>query len=498
MIVNKRQITKEQDPGGRGARLSALSMYAEGPTDNITLVEFEDYAFDRLRLLTTIDMARAKGLKGEQLATKIREAIKKYMPLSQPGLQKDYYSHFILRLAYCRTEDLRRWFLQNETELFKWRFQHNPPDDLNRWLANNGLHYEAISRSERDEIASELEAMARCRREEYSSQQEYYKVRFEEVVDLIRQRRVYLRAGYAYVPQTDLVSIIATRVRAFLSKQLSMHARTWPALREEEADRIAGFLERLATSYVGNDDFADGAKSSGVKANLADLPSLSRRSMPLCMSNMYTKLVETHHLKHKARNQLGLFLKGIGLTLEESYQVWRANFIKDPAMTAEKWQKEYAYGIRYNYGVEGKRVNWSPHSCMKIISETGTNAAVGEHHGCPFKTFDEPQLRAQLQQMGVGGSDVAFILERVRGQHFQVACGKYFEAKHKGSALIETELGGISHPNEYFKESMKFYGEGSEGAAAASGSAAPVAADAAADAAGSAVDVPMPEAVPVA
>jgi hypothetical protein len=310
------------------------------------------------------------------------------------------------RRALCRapwrSEDLRRWFLQNETELFKWRFQHNPPDDLNRWLANNGLHYEAISRSERDEIASELEAMARCRREEYSSQQEYYKasrrplltpprhhvahissathdpsqrlarspalasavaldaradgralmvpqVRFEEVVDLIRQRRVYLRAGYAYVPQTDLVSIIATRVRAFLSKQLSMHARTWPALREEEADRIAGFLERLATcapratlepqrptaiifgvstelrrhaagdidavactpsavrvdgqppspqidervracvcaAYVGNDDFADGAKSSGVKANLADLPSLSRRSMPLCMSNMY-------------------------------------------------------------------------------------------------------------------------------------------------------------------------------------------------------------------
>ena len=41
--------------------------------------------------------------------------------------------------------------------------------------------------------------------------------------------------------------------------------------------------------------------------------------MPLCMSNMYNKLVETHHLKHKARNQLGLFLKGIGLTLEESY-----------------------------------------------------------------------------------------------------------------------------------------------------------------------------------
>ena len=102
----------------------------------------------------------------------------------------------------------------------------------------------------------------------------------------------------------------------------------------------------------------------------------------------------------KARNQLGLFLKGVGLTVEESYAVWRGNFIKDPAMTAEKWQKEYAYGIRYNYGLEGKRTNWSPHSCMKIISETGSNPAAGEHHGCPFKTFDEQQLRAQLQQVG--------------------------------------------------------------------------------------------------
>ena len=70
-----------------------------------------------------------------------------------------------------------------------------------------------------------------------------------------------------------------------------------------------------------------------------------------------------------------------GLTVEESYAVWRGNFTKEVGMTAEKWQKEYAYGIRYNYGLEGKRTNWSPHGCMRIISETGTNPAAGEHHG---------------------------------------------------------------------------------------------------------------------
>ena len=319
-----------------------------------------------------------------------------------------------------------------------------------------------------------------------------WQVRFEEVVDLIRQRRVFLRAGYAYVPQSDLVSIVATRVRAFLSKQLSMHARAWPALREEEAERLSTFLEQLATSYVGGDDYADGAGKSGVKVSPADLQNLAKRSMPLCMSNMYHKLTETHHLKHKARNQLGLFLKGIGLTVEESYQVWRGNFVKDPAMSAEKWQKEYAYGIRYNYGLEGKRTNWSPHSCMKVISETGTNPLAGEHHGCPFKTFDEAQLRAQLQQMSVSVSDIHFILDKAKNQHFQVACGKYFEAKHKGSTLIETELGGITHPNQYFDESMKFYGtaDGTVDANKTKGTAAAAGPSASAES-------PMPEAMPV-
>ena len=391
-------------------------------------------------------MNRAKGFKGEQLESAIRKARDLYMPLNHAGLRKDYISHFILRLAYCRrhaarpatrkrellssrvfgvplpimrarprhrhlssgviaravrSEDLRRWFLQNEIELFKWRFQNNPPSDINGWLAANGLKYEAISREEAGVLAPKLKEMADARREgKGEERQEHYKVPFEEVIDLIRQRRVFVRAGFAYVPQTDLVSIVATRVRAHLSKQLSTMARLWPTIRQEESDRLAGFLEALATQYVGADDFSE-SKSSGLKASAGDLPMLAKRSMPPCMANMYAKLNETHHLKHKARNQLGLFLKGIGLTVEESYQVWRGAFTKDPAMSAEKWQKDYAYGIRYNYGLEGKRVNWSPHSCIKIISETGTNAAVGEHHGCPFKTFDEAQLRAQMQQMGV-------------------------------------------------------------------------------------------------
>ena len=175
------------------ARLSALSMYPIPPTEKLTVTEFEDFAYDRLRrawpglessaprgpppspldacapcpssrpiaVLSSIDMAKAKGFKGKQMNDKIRDYRDKYMPLTPAGLRKDLYSHFILRLAYCQTEDLRRWFLQNETELFKWRFANNPPEDISAWLASNGLRYEAISKDEVITHMSKLKEVTR-------------------------------------------------------------------------------------------------------------------------------------------------------------------------------------------------------------------------------------------------------------------------------------------------------------------------------------------------
>lgn len=35
-------------------------------------------------------------------------------------------SHFVLRLAHCRGEELRRWFLAQEGELFAARFRDEP------------------------------------------------------------------------------------------------------------------------------------------------------------------------------------------------------------------------------------------------------------------------------------------------------------------------------------------------------------------------------------
>ena len=46
--------------------------------------------------------------------------------------KNDNISHFVCRLAYCRNEELRKWFLQQEARLFNVRVQRA---DANKVLA---------------------------------------------------------------------------------------------------------------------------------------------------------------------------------------------------------------------------------------------------------------------------------------------------------------------------------------------------------------------------
>ena len=46
------------------------------------------------------------------------------------------------------------------------------------------------------------------------------------------------------------------------------------------------------------------------------------------MRHLHESLRRDHHLRHFGRLQYGLFLKSIGLTLEQALTFWRAEFTK--------------------------------------------------------------------------------------------------------------------------------------------------------------------------
>lgn len=126
------------------------------------------------------------------------------------------------------------------------------------------------------------------------------------------------------------------------------------------------------------------------------------------------------------------------------YSFWRQEFVK--MMDLDKFEKTYAYNIRYNYGKEGQQRNWAPWSCLKVIA-----SPVGpqDTHGCPFKTLDANGLRAKLSVYGFSSVHTQEIVAYASKGHYQLACGHYFAVMHN-----TPNDESITHPNAYYEKSQ--------------------------------------------
>jgi len=191
----------------------------------------------------------------------------------------------------------------------------------------------------------------------------YYKVHFSKVLELVESRRVFLSKGMAYVHRTDMVSYILTFFREHLSKALALTAKGFQP-RRAGYEAITPVIETLRSSrqYLGRDYKID---PNSEKIDINTIDTVAERSFPLCMRTMHRHLRAHHHLKHTARLQYGLFLKGLGITFDEALAYWRAELSQ--SIGADKFDKEYAYNIRHSYGKEGRKANYTPYACMKII-----------------------------------------------------------------------------------------------------------------------------------
>jgi DNA primase large subunit len=264
---------------------------------------------------------------------------------------------------------------------------------------------------------------------------------------------------------------------------LQATSRALPRL--DEDDRLSPILTHLSQNFTTPDANYSASSTAlpGAEISARNIDTLSS-SFPLCMQNLHRSLRRDAHLKHFGRLQYTLFLKGIGLNLEEALVFWRGGFNK---ITDDTFNKEYRYNVRHSYGDVGGDSNrrgngYSPFSCQKILTEHPPGP--GEAHGCPYRHFSTDNLTALLQQVGVNDHEVLRgVKEDKEKQKFHLACNRYvchllafnlntrepssdsefsvFEYAHKqeikkvrddgtwGAAELET----IVHPNEYFKRS---------------------------------------------
>ncbi|KAF9686164.1 hypothetical protein SADUNF_Sadunf03G0130000 [Salix dunnii] len=456
LVRERMEIVKPQwkkPPPSANAAASTLPLYCSAPSLEVRLEDFELYAIDRLRVLKGISDGLSRGKRPEEMDKLVNDLWKAHMghPLQSEVTNKDIISHFVLRLVYCRTEELRKWFLSNEIVLFRYRFRTRSPEAQRLLMAELDLPYKPVTTAEFEGVEEKLHLVARsigqpkptgksrfgcsfhlppthtgpftiskhrrslqcvfcsdcnpvsCSPESLPADAIFYKVPFEEVPELVAGRRVFIYKGYAYVAMNQVVSLVATQFRGLLSKALVLTNRSWKPYAQ------AIWVLTILRFFVTLNMLISAAFRSHSQVNHEEFGSHHLQPKE------FAELREDHHLKHGGRMQLGLFLKGVGLKLDDALAFWKAEFSQK--VGAERFDKEYAYGIRHNYGREGKRTDYTPYSCQKIISST---PGVGDNHGCPYRHFScvsgydsEENLKAALSKMGVNSGALENVMDKV-------------------------------------------------------------------------------------
>ncbi|TPX34376.1 hypothetical protein SmJEL517_g02997 [Synchytrium microbalum] len=457
-----------------------LNLYRTPPFAELTLNEFETFALDRLHVLKAIESCLLRSKKEDDTQAYVDQIAKKYLPLGsnssanvatsngssgilkvlEDERRKDHFSHFILRLAYCRTEDLRNWYLKHETMLFRMRLKNEDKETREAWLKREKFDAasEIVGPEEKARLLRDLAAASNATEADISAEA-IYKVPFEIVPDLVGRRRVLVRWGFAYVPEREHTALIVNQFRDMLKADLDATARALPTL--DESDRLIPILTSIGNQYLGRSEWNEGSAVGVIKAE--DVDGLVNH-FPLCMKNLHTHLRADSHLKHGGRLQYGLFLKGIGLPLEEALVFWRRAFAKK--MDEATFNKSHLYNIRYNFGMEGQKKDWSPFGCMKIITSNAPGPS--DNHGCPYRHFAPDLLKTQVLAAGVPEASVDEILALSKNQHYTIACTRVFELTRKaaaggaGKADVAVDPGApkevietITHPNMYFNMSYK-------------------------------------------
>lgn len=130
------------------------------------------------------------------------------------------------------------------------------------------------------------------------------------MLNLVSSRKCILKNGYAYV--TDLTGIIETLHGSFIEKGLTSTYRMLSVIKEDE--RITNFLNTIHAARPGNNFVLN----DEICNFLESVDHMSTKYFPLCARMCHESLRQKHHLKYFGRNQYQLFLKWIGVSLEDS------------------------------------------------------------------------------------------------------------------------------------------------------------------------------------
>ncbi|KPI85433.1 putative Dna primase large subunit [Leptomonas seymouri] len=389
--------------------------------------------------------------------------------------EEDLTSHLLCRLAFCMSERWRDWLVRTErvllTARIKMEVAKSPFTFLVDLMKRSGLPCAPLTEKQRADpmLQAYLDyrrGKADGARESEGRAENYYAVPLPLATRLIKKRSVLCRAGQAILFRDQVQEVFLTVFCAHLNRGLhsAYLARVKQQSLEEETEQatVMSMLDAFLQQFIADptDSLQEGV-AGAVKAG--DVQRLAQTHFPPCMRMIDSHLRREGHLKHHGRFTYGLFLKAIGLSAEDSMELFATLMKVKGGGSVEAFAKTaYGYNVRHNYGMEGKKTNYSSASCSTILALPPT---VDQHdcHGCPFRFRDEGALRAMLGKevnhpkgrdypnIRPTAGDIEDIVSDCNGQHYTRACYKYFMATHP-EARRDTLF---RSPYEYYCSSLE-------------------------------------------
>lgn len=309
-----------------------MNFYIIPPTGDVTLEQFEEWAIARLKVLAELESCHFRNRSPAETEEYMRPILDKHMPLSSNSARhndipmqrkRDHYSHWTLRLAFSSTQDLRQRFARLESQLFKLRIQQDDLRERRAFIEALPMSWETVGEDEKAQLLEELKAATGFFAK--TDEENWFKCQWENVPELVERRQVLLKKGKAYVHVREQMSMVVNEFSRQLESGLEVAARFLP--RMDEDNRLAPILHHLSQSFVAPDAGYSEESSLGDMTNVtaASIDSYSQH-FPLCMQNLHRELKKNSHLKHYSRLQYTLFLKGLGLNLQECILFWRRSF----------------------------------------------------------------------------------------------------------------------------------------------------------------------------
>ncbi|XP_072765317.1 uncharacterized protein [Anoplolepis gracilipes] len=360
----------------------------------------------------------------------------------------DKIGHFVLRLLACASPDLHLYWITKESLLFTHRLDNILPRQLHR-LLKQIIWKMQIFKSEKN--STEITLIELCKfylqplifkhlvSNCHDCTEFQYEVRFELVPNLVRERELIIKNGNVITYCSYWKKVLQSLFSNYVTNELNIMRRQ--ALQTIKNDLRFYILNQKVQSYLFKKDAVHG----NITINNIDTEA---QKFPLCMQHLHSVLRSRHRLSHYARLYYSLFLKEIGMKLEDSIIFWRQEYSKPHTCSSvclHNWQsneKKFIYGIRHMYGLEGSRKNYKTPDCNLICAGISGTTYEG---GCPFKDFNVDTLK-NLLHTSLTKDEADRLVSNISNKSPEMLCSTFLKLLCKNN--IDNVI--IKSPVEYY------------------------------------------------